>query len=139
MKKIFIFLPILFISVLLIACSSSTSAPKVTITPEIEEEIFAITKNVNQISIDRVEDYSTYFTVWVEFLYEPTTTQEIEVFLTAVCEDCYRIAKKHELKVSINVWGFRPKDDDLTYNYGKAHYDRYSGKFEFKTAKELNL
>jgi len=120
----------------------SKSIEEVTvITPEIKQEIKTLNEGSasKYISITDIKDESGYLSIFVEFLFEPESILQVQSFTDAICEDCYRIFKNHNIDKSINVWGYRPKDNDLTFMYGKTHYDRYSGKFEFKTAKELNL
>lgn len=135
MKKHILILIILLLYVLLIGCSNS----KDSITPEMIKTIKSMTDGNEYVFIDKIENESNYLSIFVEFLFEPESYSRVQSFTDAICEDCYRIFKNHNINKSINVWGYRLKDKDLTIMYGKTHYDRHSGKFEFKTAKELNL
>jgi len=135
MKKHILILIILLFCILLIGCSNS----KDSITPEIIKTIKSMTDGNEYVFINKIENESNYLSIFVEFLFEPESYSQVQSFTDAICEDCYRIFKNQNINKSINVWGYRLKDKDLTIMYGKTHYDKYSGKFEFKTAKELNL
>ena len=135
MKKYILILVILLSCTLLIGCSDS----KDSITPEMIKTIKSMTDGNEYVFINKIENESNYLSIFVEFLFEPESYSQVQSFTDAICEDCYRIFKNHNIDKSINVWGHRLKDKDLTIMYGRTHYDRHSGKFEFKTAKELNL
>ena len=140
MKKYILILFILFCSILLTCCSNSNSNsnPKTLLTPEIEQEIKSISadKIVSKyISVNRIVENSSSFTIWVEFIFVPQTIPEIKIYTDAVCEECYRILKNNNINISIYVHGYRPKDNDLTIMYGTTRYDKYSGKFTFEIAK----
>ncbi len=134
MKKHILILIILLFCILLIGCSNS----KDSITPEIIKTIKSMTDGNEYVSIATIENESTHFSIMVEFLFEPQSYSDVKKFTDAICKDCYKFFKENNIKRNIYVWGYRPKED-LTVMYGKTSYDKYSGKFEFKTAKELNL
>lgn len=135
MKKYILILIILLFCVLLISCSNS----KDSITPEIIQSIKSMTDDNEYVSINDIKNESGYISIFVEFLFEPESYSQVQSFTDAICIDVFRLFKNHNINKSINVWGHCLKDNDLTIMYGKTHYDKYSGKFEFKTAKELNL
>ena len=135
MKKNILVLIILLFCILLIGCSSS----KNQITPEIVKAIKTITDGNEYVSINKIENESDHFSIMVEFLFEPESYSQVKSFTDAICEDCYHYFKDHNINQTINVWGYRLKDNDLKIMYGRTRYSEYSGKFEFKTAKELNL
>lgn len=135
MKKHILILIILLSCILLIGCSDS----KDSITPEIDEEIRSMTTDNKYVSITKTEYDNSLYRIDLEFLIEAQSFDYIKTFTDAVCEDCYRILKKHDINCNISVWGYYPKGIDLVTMYGRTYYSKNSGKFEFKTAKELNL
>ena len=135
MKKYILILVILLSCILLIGCSNS----KDLITPEIDKEIRSMTTDNKYVSITKTEYDNSLYRVDLEFLIEAQSFDYVKTFTDAVCEDCYRILKKHDINCNISVWGYYPKGIDLVTMYGRTYYSKNSGKFEFKTAKELNL
>jgi len=138
MKKYIVVSLMIFICIMVLK-SCLSSEPEELIPPEIVQSIISMTDNNQYVSINDIENKPGYLSIFVEFLFEPESISQVKSFTDAICEDCYRIFKNHNINKSINVWGYRPKDKDLTIMYGRTHYDEYSGKFEFETAKELNL
>jgi len=138
MKKYIVISLMIFICIMVLKSCLSPEPEKV-IAPEIIQSVKSLTNNNKYVSINDIKDESGYLSIFVEFLFEPESILQVQSFTDAICEDCYRIFKNHNIDKSINVWGYRLKDKDLTIMYGRTHYDRHSSKFEFKTAKELNL
>ena len=138
MKKYIVISLMIFICIMVLK-SCLSSEPEKVIAPEIIQSVKSLTNNNKYVSINDIKDESGYLSIFIEFLFEPESILQVQSFTDAICEDCYRIFKNHDIDKSINVWGYRLKDKDLTIMYGRTHYDRHSGKFEFKTAKELNL
>ena len=136
-KYIVISLMILICIIVLKSCLSSE--PEKLIPPEIIQEIKSITDDNKYVSISKTEYDNSLYRIELEFLTEAQSFDYVKSFTDAVCIDCYRILKKHNIELSISVWGYYPRGTDLVTMYGRTHYDKYSGKFEFKTAKELNL
>jgi len=135
MKKHILILIIFLFCTLLIGCSTS----KDSITPEIDKEIKSMTIDNKYVSITKTEYDNSLYRVELEFLTEAQSFDYVKTFTDAVCEDCYKILKKHNINRSIFVWGYYPRGIDLVTMYGRTHYSKSSGKFEFKTAEELNL
>ena len=135
MKKHILISIILLSCILLIGCSNS----KDSITPEIDKEIKSMTIDNKYVSITKTEYDSSLYRIDLEFLIEAQSFDYVKTFTDAVCEDCYRILKKHDINCNISVWGYYPKGIDLVTMYGRTYYSKNSGKFEFKTAEELNL
>ena len=135
MKKYILILVILLSCTLLIGCSDS----KDSITPEINKEIKSMTIDNKYVSITKTKYDNSLYRIELEFLIEAQSFDYVKTFTDAVCEDCYRILKKHDINCNISVWGYYPKGIDLVTMYGRTYYSKNSGKFEFKTAKELNL
>ena len=131
MKKFIIILIILF-CISLISCSSSEKS----ITPGIVTAIQSMTDGNEYVSIATIENESNHLSIMMEFLFEPESYSQIQSFTDAICKDCYSYFKDHDINQNISVWGYRSKNNVI---YGKTSYDKYSGKFEFKTAEELNL
>ena len=121
MKNCILISIILLACILLISCSNS----KDSITPEIIKNIKSMTDNNKYVSINDIKEESGYLSIFVEFLFEPESILQVQSFTDAICEDCYRIFKNHDIDKSINVWGYRLKDKDLTIMYGKTHYNRH--------------
>ena len=138
MKKYIVISLMIFICIMVLK-SCLSSEPEKLVPPEIVQSITSMTDNNQYVSINDIKNESNYLSIFVEFLFEPESILQVQSFTDAICEDCYRIFKNNNIDKSINVWGYRLKDKDLTIMYGRTHYDRYSGKFEFKTSKELNL
>ncbi|MBA7581014.1 hypothetical protein ES695_14800 [Candidatus Atribacteria bacterium 1244-E10-H5-B2] len=135
MKKYFLVSIILLFCILLVSCSNS----KDSITLEIDKEIKSITIDNKYVSITKTEYDSSIYRIELEFLIEAQSFDYVKSFTDAVCKDCYRILKKHNINRSIFVWGYYPRGIDFVTMYGRTYYSKSSGKFEFKTAKELNL
>ena len=135
MKNNILILIILLFCTLLIGCSNS----KDSITPEIDKEIRSMTTGNKYVSITKTEYDNSLYRIDLEFLIEAQSFDYVKTFTDAVCEDCYRILKKHDINCNISVWGYYPKGIDLVTMYGRTYYSKNSGKFEFKTAEELNL
>jgi len=135
MKKCILILVILLSCILLIGCSDS----KDLITPEIDKEIRSMTTDNKYVSITKTEYDNSLYRIDLEFLIEAQSFDYVKTFTDAVCEDCYGILKKNDINCNISVWGYYPKGLDLVTMYGRTYYSKNSGKFEFKTAKELNL
>lgn len=135
MKKYILILIILLFFILLIGCSN----PKDLITTEIDKEIKSMTTGNKYVSITKTEYDNSLYRIELEFLIEAQSFDYVKTFTDAVCEDCYRILKKYDIKCNISVWGYYPKGLDLITMYGRTYYSKNSGKFEFKTAKEINL
>ena len=135
MKKCILILVILLSCTLLIGCSDS----KDSITPEIDKEIRSMTTDNKYVSITKTEHDNSLYRIDLEFLIEAQSFDYVKTFTDAVCEDCYRILKRNNIDCNISVWGYYPKGIDLVTMYGRTYYSKNSGKFEFKTAKELNL
>ena len=135
MKKHILISIILLSCILLIGCSNS----KDSITPEIDKEIKSMTIDNKYVSITKTEYDSSLYRIDLEFLIEAQSFDYVKTFTDAVCEDCYKILKKYDISCNISVWGYYPKGIDLVTMYGRTYYSKNSGKFEFKTAKELNL
>ena len=119
----------------LIGCSSSSNS----VTPEIDQKIKSITDGNKYVSITETEYDSSLYRIQLDFLIEAQSFDYVQSFTDAVCKDCYRMLKNHNIESSISVWGRYPRGTDLVTMYGRTYYDKHSGKFEFKTAKELNL
>jgi len=133
----------LMLAIFLSGCGGgdSTKSGEV-ITTEIKQEI----KNINEgsaskyISIANIkESGGTSVSIDVELLFEPESHDAVRIWTDAVCESCYKILKKYNINYSIYVWAKRPKGEDFIKIYGRTNYDKYSGIFKFKDAKELNL
>ena len=135
MKEHILILVILSFCILLIGCSDS----KDSITPEIDKEIKSMTIDNKYVSITKTKYDNSLYRIELEFLIEAQSFDYVKTFTDAVCEDCYRILKKHDINCNISVWGYYPKGLDLVTMYGRTYYSKNSGKFEFKTAEELNL
>ena len=138
MKKYIVISLMIFVCIMIFK-SCLTSKPEKLIPSEIVQSVMSMTDKNKYVSIATIENEPDHFSIMAELLFEPQSISEVKSFTDAICEDCYRIFKNHNINKSINVWGYRPKDKDLTITYGRTHYDKYSGKFEFKTAEELNL
>lgn len=142
MKREYFFVVLfLILAILLSGCGGGDSTKsKEVITTEIKQEIKNIEGSASKyISITDIRSTSTSVTIDIELLSEPESYAEIKMWTDAVCESCYKILKKHNLNYFIHVWAKRPKGEDLVKIYGKTDYDKYSGVFKFKNAKELNL
>jgi len=135
MKKYILISIILLFCILLVGCSNS----KVSITPEIDQEIKSMTIDNKYVSITKTEYDNSLYRIELEFLIEAQSFDYVKTFTDAVCEDCYRILKKYNIDCNISVWGYYPKGIDLVTMYGRTYYSKNSGKFEFKTSEELNL
>jgi len=111
------------------------------ITPEIKQEIKTLNEGSasKYISITDIKESSGSISVDIELLNEPESYDEVKMWTDAVCEDCYKILKEHNIDYFIHVWAKRPKGEDFIKIYGKTDYDKYSGVFKFKNAEELNL
>ena len=121
-----------FLFTLLIGCSSSDNS----ITPEMIQAIKSMTDGNEYVSIVIIKNEPDNFDIMVEVLFEPESYSQIQSFTDAICKDCYNSFKDRDINQNISVWGYRSKNNVI---YGKTSYDKYSGKFEFKTAEELNL
>ncbi|MBA7563462.1 hypothetical protein ES695_06685 [Candidatus Atribacteria bacterium 1244-E10-H5-B2] len=142
-RKYFLVVLILILAILLSGCGGgdSTKSGEV-ITTEIKQEI----KNINEgsaskyISITNIkESVGTSVSVDVEFLYEPESYDEVKIWTDSVCKSCHKVLKKYNINYSTYVWAKRPKGEGFIKIYGRTNYDKYSGIFKFKDAKELNL
>ena len=138
MKK-YIVISLMILICIMVLKSCLTSEPEKLIPLEIVNSVKSLTEGNKYVSISTIENEPNHFSIMVELLFEPQLISEVKSFTDAICEDCYRIFKDHNINRTINVWGYRLKDKDLTIMYGRTSYDQYSGKFEFETAKELNL
>jgi len=142
-RKYFLIVLFLILAMFLSGCSGGNSTKNVAIiTPEIKQEI----KDSNgelaskYISITNIkENNGISISIDVELLFEPESYNVVKTWTDAICENCYKILKKHNINYNIYVWGKRPKGGDFIKIYGRTNYDKYSGVFNFKNAEELNL
>lgn len=135
MKKYILILIILLSCILLIGCSSSEKP----ITDNILKEVLSITANSEYVNILNTEDNGSVYRVNIELLFEPQSINQIQLCTDSICKDCYAILKNNNIERSISVWAQSPESDNFVSVYGRTYYSKSSGKFEFKTAKELNL
>jgi hypothetical protein len=128
-RKYFLIVLFLILSMFLSGCGGGNSTKdEEAITPEIKQEIKTLSEGSasKYISITDIRESSG-------------SISEVKMWTDAVCESCYKILKKHDLDYFIHVWAKRPKGEDFVKIYGRTNYDKYSGIFKFKDAKELNL
>jgi len=142
-RKYFPIVLFLILAILLSGCDGgdSTKSEEV-ITSEIRQEIKGINEGSasKYISITNIkESVGTSVSVDVELLFEPESYDAVKIWTDSVCENCYKILKKHNINYNIYIWAKRSKGEDLVKIYGRTNYDKYSGVFKFKNAKELNL
>ena len=142
-RKYFLVVLFLTLAIFLSGCGSGNSTKNgAVITPKIKQEV----KDSNEefaskyISITNIKESSGIsISVDVELLFEPESYNVVKTWTDAVCENCYKILKKHDINYNIYVWGKRSKGEDFIKIYGRTNYDKYSGVFKFKNAEELNL
>ncbi len=141
-RKYFLIVLFLILSMFLSGCGGGNSTKdEEAITPEIKQEIKTLSEGSasKYISITDIRESSGSISVDIKLLNEPLSIDEVKMWTDAVCESCYKILKKHDLDYFIHVWAKRPKGEDFVKIYGRTNYDKYSGIFKFKDAKELNL
>lgn len=110
-----------------------------------KEQIIAISSqdSVNEyISIAEVEltQNDSLCRITINLLFEPENHSQIKTWTNAVCEECLMVLKANGIvNKNISGWGQRQMADGRVIIYGRTYYNHYTKKYEFKTARELNL
>ncbi len=114
---------------------------------KVEQEIKAIPSDesfdnepfAKYISIPVVEDDGSLYRIWMCFLFEPRSCNQVRTWTDIVCELSKRILDDNgvvrDIEVrAIRIIGFSWKEGGVMF-YGRTFYDHDTDKFEFKKQK----